>query len=259
MARFDGKSVIVTGGARGIGRALAEWFLSNGAKVAIWDRQGAAEAAAEVNAPALIALSVDVTDADRVAAALEETLGVFGHVDILINNAAVHRHDNFLEMDPASWDEIVGTNTRAVVMPTQAVARYWQRSGIKGAIVNVTSTDSHLHFRRTTHYCASKAAASSFGKSAALALAPYGIRVNEVAPGFVNAGMAKRFIGGPEAPARLKAMVPLARAAEPEEIAKAVAFLASDDAAYITGARLEVDGGFSIAGLDALHEQLLGD
>lgn len=252
------KGVIVTGGAAGIGRAIAERFAASGQQVAIWDQAGAAEAAAEIGTAGgkVIGLSVDVSDPDQVKAAFDETLVQFGAVHTLINNAAVHQHDDILDMAVERWDHVMTVNIRGVFLPTQIVARWWVDNGIKGSIVNITSTDSHLHFRRSIHYCASKAAVSSITKSVALALGRHGIRANEIAPGFINAGMAKKFIGGPDAAERLQTLVPLAKAGDPDEVAATALFLSADENSYITGARIVLDGGYTLAGMEFLQDMV---
>ncbi len=242
---FEGKVAIVTGGSRGIGRAIAETLAARGARLVIADRQGdlaettAREIAAATGQPA-VAHYVDVADQASAKALIEQTLGRFERIDILVNNAGVTRDMLLARMEEADWDLVLDVNLKGAYNCAKAVIRPMMKQR-SGRIVNLASVSGIAGQAGQTNYSASKAGLIGFTKALAREVGPRGITVNAVAPGFVPTALTQ------DLPAELKEAslkgIPLGRWGTPQEIANAVAFLASDEAAYITGHVLSVDGG----------------
>lgn len=243
-----GKVVIVTGAASGIGLATAQRFARDGAKVAVWDidEAGAARAAAELVAAGCqaIASRVDVSKRAQVAAGVEQVRAAFGPVQILVNNAGVTDFCSFMDMTEDNWDRVMSINLKSMLVVTQAVlpdmlAAKW------GRIINISSSSAQTGSARMTAYAASKGGVIAFSKSLAQELAQTGITVNNVPPGFVDTPMLRgEGVAGMGASVdAVAARSPMGRAGRPENIAAACAFLASDDADYITGHTLSVNGG----------------
>lgn len=249
--RFENATVIVTGGGRGIGFATAKRFAEEGASVVVGeiDAKLGEKAVGELRAAghrrvAFAQADVgDPADAERLVASAAER---FGGVDVLVNNAGIIRNEGFLETDIDSFDQVLRVNLRGVFLMTQAAARRMVAAGARGAVVNVCSVTAMVGMPDQVSYCASKAGVFQMTRSIGLALADKGIRVNAVGPGTVRTELSESALGyGGESAAmkRVLARTPLGRLAEPEEIADAALFLASDDAAYLTGHTIFVDGG----------------
>jgi 2-hydroxycyclohexanecarboxyl-CoA dehydrogenase len=243
-----GKTVVVTGAASGIGLATAQRFAWDGAKVAVWDinDEGAKRAAADLVAAGAkaIASRVDVSNRAQVNAAVERVHAEFGPVQILVNNAGVTDFCSFMEMTEENWDRVMSINLKSMLVVTQAVlpdmlAAKW------GRIINISSSSAQTGSARMTAYAASKGGVIAFTKSLAQELAPTGITVNNVPPGFVDTPMLRGegVAGMGVSVDAVAARSPMRRAGRPENIAAACAFLASDDADYITGHTLSVNGG----------------
>ena len=242
---FEGKCAIVTGGSRGIGRAIVETLAQRGARVIIADRQDelAAATAAEVAAATgrdISALHVDVADHASARDLAEKALARLGRLDILVNNAGITRDTLLLRMDEADWDQVVDINLKGAFNCSKAVLRQMMKQR-SGRIVNIASVSGIAGQAGQANYSASKAGLIGFTKALAREVGSRGITVNAVAPGFVPTALTV------DLPADLKEAslkgIPLGRWGTPQEIAYAVAFLASDEAAYITGHVLSVDGG----------------
>ncbi len=242
---FDNKTALVTGGSRGIGKAIAETLARRGAQVVITGRQiDALEAAAAelsgATGQTVIALQADVADAASVKALLDQVLARFQRLDILVNNAGVTRDTLLVRMDEADWDVVLDVNLKGAYHCSKAAIRQMMKQRY-GRIVNVTSVSGIAGQAGQTNYSASKAGLIGFTKALAREVGSRGITVNAVAPGFVPTDLTK------DLPADFKETslksIPLGRWGTPQEIANAVAFLASDDASYITGHVLSVDGG----------------
>jgi 3-oxoacyl-[acyl-carrier protein] reductase len=239
------KTAIISGATRGIGRAIALELAREGANISfnfIKSHKEAGNLEKEIKTLGVNAKSfqVDIRDYDAVKSWVDGTRESFGEVNIIINNAGVIKDRALALMDPQDWHEVINTNLDGTFNLTRAaiISFIKQKSGV---IVNITSLSGIAGIPRQTNYAASKAGIIGFTKSLANEVAPYNIRVNAVAPGFIETDMLKdlkeEYING------IIKQIPLSRLGRPDEIAKAVKFLVSDDASYITGQTLIVDGG----------------
>ncbi|MEE9285657.1 MAG: glucose 1-dehydrogenase [Dehalococcoidia bacterium] len=250
--KLEGKIALVTGGGAGIGRGIALELAGEGAAIAVADidqsRAKDAAAAIEASGRRGLAITADVSRRPDVDAMIDACVAELGGLDILVNNAGISRGKPFLELDDETWDLVLDTNLKSVFMGSQRAARYWAEQGRRGKIVNISSVDEVLAFPFNAHYNCSKAGVHILTKSMALALAEHHINVNSVGPGLIESEMLRPFMDNPRWQAGLPVKVPLGRVGTPADIGKAVVFLASADADYITGATLYVDGGHMISG-----------
>ncbi len=245
------KVAIVTGGGSGIGLAVSERLAADGAAVAVLDRDGAAadEAAAKLTAAGSTAIGVaaDVTDRARIEAAVAEVADAIGKPTILVNNAGLQGFDKFLTITPELWARLLDVNLTGTFHCCQVVVPHMLEAGW-GRIVNISSSSAHSGQPLMTHYVAAKAGVIGFTKALALELAPKGITVNTIPPGFIDTPMlreseAKGLLGaGVDA---IAARTPVRRAGRPEDIAAACAFLVGEEASYVTGQVIGVNGGLN--------------
>ena len=249
--RCAGKVVLVTGAQEGIGRAMALQFADAGADVAInWldDEAAAAQVADAVRSAGRRALTVqaDMAQLPQVAAMAAAVAQGLGPIDILVNNAGVFPRVAFFDMTEPDWDYVHDVNLKGACFCAQAVARAMVAAERPGVIVNLTSGAAFRGSPRGVHYCASKGGVLSMTRQMALELAPYRIRVNAIAPGLTDTAQPR--YGSSEAElAEMGRAIPLGRIAQPDEIARTAVFLASDDAGFVTGQCIHVNGGSYLA------------
>lgn len=245
MGKLDGKSAIVTGASRGIGKDIALYLAKEGAKVAV-NYSGSKEKAEEVVEEIksfggeAFAIQANVDQSEDVQNLISTTLENFGSIDILINNAGITRDNLLMRMKEQEWDDVLNTNLKGVFLSTKAVTRQMMKQR-KGRIINITSIVGVSGNPGQANYVAAKAGVIGLTKTTALELASRNITVNAVAPGFITTDMTEAL--PEEVKAQMLSQIPLAKFGNTEDIAKAVAFLASDDANYITGQTLHVNGG----------------
>jgi 3-oxoacyl-[acyl-carrier protein] reductase len=241
-----GQVAIVTGGARGLGRAIAETLSACGAKIALVDVN--AEALAETVAAirqgggTAEAFVGDVTNSQRVNQVVEEVIARFGSLEILVNNAGITRDSLVIRMKDDQWDAVLGINLRGTFLFTRAAARPMLK-GKRGRIINIASVSGLMGNPGQANYSASKAGVIGLTRTVARELASRGITVNAVAPGFIATEMAAKL--GEDVLEQVKSQTPLGRLGDPQDVADAVLFLASEAASFITGHVLVVDGGLS--------------
>lgn len=242
--RLKDKIAIITGGGKGIGRAVAEAFTAEGASVAITDVDAAAlQSAADALCGDVVILENDVSDIDSHTQLLDTVVNIWGRIDVLVNNAGIEISQPILEASPDAWDKLFGTNLRGPFFLAQRVAKQMIASGNKGCIVNIASVHDQTPLWESGVYSITKAGMGMVTKTLALELAPFGIRVNSVSPGAIATPMNQPLLSDPEKLAQTEKTIPLGRIGLPREVARAAVFLASDEASYVTGATLYVDGG----------------
>ncbi len=245
MRGLTDKAVLISGGSSGIGKASVARFLQEGSRVHFCgiDPQEVAETLAELSPLGVVGATscdvADVADVERLVVEAERTLG---SIDILINNAGIAHRDAFLEMDVAEWDRTLRVNLRGMFLVAQAVARRMVARGA-GVIVNMASTNALGGEAEFAHYNASKGGVLQLTRTMAVELGRRGIRVNCLCPGFIRTPLNDAISDAEFVEAYEQERIPLGRAGTPEEVAAAYAFLASDDASFIHGEALVIDGG----------------
>lgn len=245
MGRFEGKSAIVTGASRGIGREIAILLGKEGARVAV-NYSGSKEKAEEVvelikqSGGDAFAIQANVSDAEQVKQMIDETLKTFGSIDMLVNNAGITRDNLLMRMKEDEWDDVININLKGVFLCTKAVTRQMMKQRA-GKIVNLASIVGVIGNPGQANYVAAKAGVIGLTKTTARELASRNITVNAVAPGFITTDMTDAL---PEnVKEQMLAQIPLGKLGSAEDVASAVAFLLSNDANYITGQTIHVDGG----------------
>jgi 3-oxoacyl-[acyl-carrier protein] reductase len=247
VMRFDGKVVLVTGASRGIGAAIARLFAQQGATVVLHYHsypEGAEQIRADLPGGPHLIVQADMKDPQGIAAMVNTVVGELGRIDVLVNNAAIYEEHPVAETDyeawQASWRRVIDTNLVGVANASYCAARAMIAQG-GGRIVNLSSRGAFRGEPLGPAYGASKAGLNAMGQSLAKYLAPYNIFVGTVAPGWVETDMAAETLQGPDGEA-VRAQSPLQRVAQPEEVAYAVLFLASEGAEFMTGAIIDVNG-----------------
>jgi 3-oxoacyl-[acyl-carrier protein] reductase len=243
-----GKTCVVTGGSKGIGRAIVELFLREGASLFYFSRGEAEDpaglaAAAQIGGGTVKWISCDVTDEKAVNGAIESIISEAGRIDALVNNAGITRDGLVFRMSLDDWDAVLRTNLTSAFLVSRAAARHMIKAR-SGSIVNMASVVGIMGNGGQTNYAASKAGVIGFTKSLARELSSRGVRVNAIAPGFIETAMSEKIPA--EAKEKLKLGIPLGRPGKPEDVAKAALFLCSDLSSYITGEILKVDGGMAM-------------
>ncbi|RKT32548.1 3-oxoacyl-[acyl-carrier protein] reductase [Roseovarius halotolerans] len=249
--RLEGKRTLVTGAASGFGKGIAETYIREGAKVAVVDLngEGAKAVAAELGENA-IAVTCDVSKGDQVQAAVDETVKAFGGLDIVVNNAGwTNPNSPLMETDEDTFRKIYDINVLSIFHMTKTCVPLWRDSGTAGVMLNIGSTAGIRPRPGLTWYNSSKGAVNLMTRSLAVELAPDNIRVCGIAPVMGATGLLEQFMGVPDTPenrAKFIATIPMGRLSEAQDIANAALYLGSDEAEFITGVILEVDGGRTI-------------
>lgn len=250
--RLEGKTAVITGAASGFGEGIAKRFAEEGARVLVADidAAGAERVAGEISAArqgAAAATRVDVASGADMKAMMEAAIAAFGDVDILVNNAGIgHRNQPLLEVGEAEFDRVYAVNVKSIYHAAQAAVPHWRTRGKGGVILNIASTAGVRPRPGLTWYNGSKGAAITLTKSMAVELAPDGIRVCAINPVIGETAQLEVFMGKEDTPenrAAFIAGIPLGRMSRPLDIANAALFLCSDEAEFLTGVALEVDGG----------------
>ena len=255
MLRLEGRNALITGASSGIGQAIAVRFAREGANVAINYRSGADQAkktmemardARAGTAGKEILVQADVSEEDQVKAMFASTLDAFGSLDILVNNAGIQKVCPSHELELADFDRVIGVNVRGPFLCAREAVRHFLSRGAGGVILNNSSVHETIPKPKYLSYSISKGGMHNLTRTLALEYAGNGIRVNAVGPGAVVTPINKAWIDNPEARAEVESHIPITRAAEPDEIASVFAFLASDEASYITGQTLYACGGLTL-------------
>jgi 3-oxoacyl-[acyl-carrier protein] reductase len=245
MGKLTGKKAIVTGASRGIGLAIATELAREGADVAILSTSVKEDLAAKLSAELGVQVksyACDVADSETVQSVFKQIIADMGTVDILVNNAGITRDGLLMRMKDEDFDAVIATNLRSVFLCTRAVCRTMMGKKA-GRIVNVSSINALRGQAGQSNYAAAKAGVIGLTRTNAMELASRGITVNAVAPGFIDTDMTAKL--GAEIREKYASQIPLGRLGQPEDVAKLVVFLASDDAKYITGQIIGVDGGLN--------------
>ena len=245
MGGLKDKIAIVTGGGQGIGRAISEKLAAEGATVVVTDLVGQNASQTADGLPGAIAIGVDVTDRQAVQAAADQILQLFGRVDVLVNNAGWDKASAFVDSDPDDWDRAIAVNLYGVLHTCKAVLPIMAAQG-SGAVVNLGSDAGRVGSSGEAVYSAAKGGVIAFTKSLAREMARHQVRVNCVCPGPTDTALFASF-AGPKLREALTKAIPFRRLGQPADVANVVAFLASDEAAFVTGQTVSVSGGLTMS------------
>jgi glucose 1-dehydrogenase len=246
--RLEGKSIAITGGDQGIGRAIAERLAIDGADVAICYRSnqsGAQEVVAEISRRGRrsAAIQCDVGKIEEGQRFITSAVGQLGKLDVLINNAGLERRADFWEVTEADFDAVLNVNLKGLFFLTQAFVRHRMEAKSGGKVINISSVHEELPFPHFASYCASKGGVKMLTRNLSVELAPLGITINSIAPGAIETPINKNLLNDPAKLNALLQNIPLRRLGEPSDVASLASFLASGESSYITGTTLFVDGG----------------
>ena len=246
--KLEEKVAIVTGGSGGIGQALCTRLAKEGAKVVINYRSSIDEAketkekVEQIGSEALI-VQADLSKVDRINNLVQKAIDRFGKIDILVNNAGLEKRADFWEVTEDDYDLVLNVNLKAVFFATQAVVKHFKQTNNPGRIINISSVHEELPFPHFSSYCASKGGVKMITRNLAVELGSMGITINNIAPGAIATPINQDLLNNPEQLKKVTKNIPLGRMGEPEDVSGLVAFLASDEAKYITGSTFYVDGG----------------
>ncbi|WP_425216385.1 SDR family NAD(P)-dependent oxidoreductase [Tumidithrix helvetica] len=258
--KLEGKVALVTGSSGGIGQGIAIRLAKEGASVVVNYRsnpEGAEETLSKVKAEGGnchmaegfcdndrgYSIGADLGMLDDVRHLISQSIEHFGRLDILVNNAGIEKHADFWDVTEADYEAVMNVNFKGVFFATQAFVKYLLQEKKQGRIINISSVHEELPFPHFTAYCASKGALKMMTRNLAVELGSYGITINNVAPGAIETPINKKLLNDPEKLLPLLKNIPLGRLGQPDDVASMVAFLASEDAGYITGSTFVVDGG----------------
>lgn len=240
--KLENKVAVVTGAASGIGLAIANLFVAEGAKVIYSDLN---DGGLKLDPACALFVKCDVSQSAEVSALVKAAVEKFGRLDIMVNNAGIGTLCNILDVTDEAWDKTISVNLSGVLYGARAAANAMKDGGIKGSIINMSSILGQVGMASTISYCASKGGVVQLTHAAALDLASLGIRINAIAPGFIVTNMTKDVLNNPDFQKMVTTNTPLGYVGEPNDIAQAALYLASDDSKYVTGTVLHVDGGWT--------------
>jgi len=248
---LEGRHALITGGDSGIGEGICLELAAHGAAVAINyvaapDHAREMVAGIEAAGGQAIAVQMDVSSEQQVQRAFSETRDALGGLDLLVNNAGLEHPYTLLDMPLEAWQKVIDVNLTGAFLCAREAARTMRDTGARGAIVNISSVHEQIAWERFSHYCASKGGMKLFAQSIAKELAPLGIRVVNVAPGAIDTPINAAVLADPQQSGHVKDEIPLGRWGHVGDISRAVAWLASDQASYVTGATLFIDGGMAL-------------
>ncbi|MEO5909851.1 MAG: glucose 1-dehydrogenase [Pelobium sp.] len=250
MERFKNKNILITGSTSGIGEACAKRFAQEGANIILNGRHFEDDEKAlikeiEVYGNKVAFVKEDVSQSHNAIDLVNEAIKAFGSLDILVNNAGVERNADFWDVTEEDYDLVMDTNLKGVFFGTQAFVKYCKKENRAGAVINMSSVHEEIIFPHFAAYCASKGGLKMLMRNLATELAPLNIRINNVAPGAIATPINQKLIANKEQFEKVSKNIPMKRFGTTEEVASLVAFLASDEASYITGSTYFVDGGLT--------------